>query len=229
MASGIRLTHPLPGGRATDTFGWRPAIPGVVGPQLHTGQDYAAPMGTPILAAQDGQVRAVWFDRFANGAPAGGNMIRIADARVETRYAHMDAPSPLTPGQWVRAGDTVGYVGTSGASTGSHLHFEALVNGQFVNPVPYIGASLPPKQTIIQEEEDDMSKTAGLTYKLGNRQINVLANPVSGFFHEYEANEGGYNSGIARAFQTGSFEQISVDHARKLQADCAAVRDAARR
>lgn len=229
MSAGIRLSHPLPGGRETDPFGWRPGIPGVVGPQLHTGQDYAAPMGTPILAAQDGQVRAVWFDQFPSGAGAGGNMVSIADARVETRYAHMDAPSPLTPGQWVRAGDIVGYVGTSGASTGPHLHFEALINGQFVNPVAYIGASLPPKQKATPEEEDIMAKTAGFAYKVAGRQINVLVNPVSGFYHEYEANDGGYNSGIARAFQTGSFEQISESHARKLHADCAAVRDAARR
>ena len=69
-----------------------------------------------------------------------------------------------------------------------------------------------------------MAKTSGFAYTRGGKQINVLVNPVSGFYHEYEANEGGYNSGIARAFDTGSFEQISEGHARKLEADAALVR-----
>lgn len=69
-----------------------------------------------------------------------------------------------------------------------------------------------------------MSKNAGFAYERAGKQINIIANTDSGFFHEYEANEGGYNSGIARAFQTGNFEKITLSHAQKLEHDCAAVR-----
>ena len=75
-----------------------------------------------------------------------------------------------------------------------------------------------------KQENTTMSKNAGFAYERAGKQINVIANTDSGFFHEFESNEGGYNSGIARAFQTGNFEKISASQARKLEADCAAVR-----
>ncbi len=137
----IQLTHPLPSGVATDAFGYRAAIPGVVGAQLHTGQDWKAPKGTPVLAAHAGRVNRVWVDVFADGSPAGGNMLQIGSAQCSTRYAHLNGYA-VKLGDEVRAGQVIGYVGRTGAATGDHLHFELLLpGGQFVNPVPYLTAS----------------------------------------------------------------------------------------
>lgn len=141
----IALRHPVPSARETDAFGWRAAIPGVVAAQLHTGQDYAADTGTPVYAAHAGRVNRVWWDTMMNGAPAGGNMLQIGAAQCSTRYAHLDRYA-VTVGQEVRAGDLIGYVGSTGAATGSHLHFELLLpGGQFVDPRPYFGATLYPQ------------------------------------------------------------------------------------
>lgn len=212
----MTLAHPLPGYAITTPFNGYPG---------HRGADYAAPEGTPILAAHDGRVRfSGWDDR-------GGWMVYLTapDGSSETSYQHMvNAPS-VSPGQRVSAGQVLGRVGTTGYSTGPHLHFEYWVNGlawqggTAVDPAPYID-STPTPQPTDDEEDDDMAKTAGFAYTRAGKQINVLVNPVSGFYHEYEANDGGYNSGIARAFDTGSFEQISEGHARKLEADCVKVR-----
>lgn len=135
----IALVHPLGGaGTPTDAFGWRAAIPGVVAAQLHTGDDTAAPTGTPVYAAHSGRVNRVWWDTMMDGSPAGGNMLQIGAAQCSTRYAHLDAYN-VRDGQHVTAGELIGWVGSSGAATGSHLHFELLLpGGQFVDPRPYI-------------------------------------------------------------------------------------------
>lgn len=140
----MSLAHPCPQGRQTDGYGPRGNVAGLGNLGFHTGQDWAAPAGTAILAAQDGVVTRKWWDAFANGAGAGGNMIAIrGDNGWETRYAHMLNQSPLNIGQRVEAGQQVGQVGSSGAATGAHLHFELLINGQYVNPLPYIGKPQP--------------------------------------------------------------------------------------
>lgn len=144
----IALTHPLGhAGAPTDAFGWRAAIPGVVGAQLHTGQDYAAPTGTPVYAAHSGRVNRVWWDTMMDGSPAGGNMLQIGAAQCSTRYAHLDAYN-VRDGQHVTAGDLIGWVGSTGAATGAHLHFELLLpGGQFVDPRPYMtGDTMTPAQ-----------------------------------------------------------------------------------
>lgn len=96
----------------------------------HSGTDIAAPAGTPILAAADGTVT------IANGAdPWGGSYgyyIKLDHGEgIETLYAHCSAIA-VTVGQQVRQGEVIGYVGTTGNSTGNHLHFEVWVNGQRV-------------------------------------------------------------------------------------------------
>lgn len=137
----IRLTHPCPKGRYTDTFGWRSAIPGVVPASQHTGQDIAAPSGTPIFAAHDGRVSLAWYDRFKNGQPAGGNMIELESGHGwATRYAHMQR-YVVRAGQRVKAGQIIGYVGSTGAATGPHLHFELILAGTFIDPLPYLEAA----------------------------------------------------------------------------------------
>lgn len=155
----IQLVHPCPTANPTDAFGWRAAIPGVVAAQLHTGQDYAAPRGTPVRAAHSGRVNRLWWDEMASGAPAGGNMLQIGAAAFSTRYAHLDSYA-VALGQHVEAGQIIGWVGSTGAATGDHLHFELLLpGGQFVNPVPYLTASpASRKETTLMMIRDSKGK-----------------------------------------------------------------------
>jgi len=104
--------------------------------KLHTGTDWAGPRGTPILAAGNGTVEFV-------GVRGGyGNYARIRHANgYKTAYAHMKGfAKGLKKGLKVRQGQVIGYIGTTGRSTGPHLHFEVLVNNKYVNamtiPVP---------------------------------------------------------------------------------------------
>ena len=98
----------------------------------HKGVDLAAPTGTPIYATADGVVeRADWFSSY-------GLFIKIDHgADLETRYAHMSKLA-VAAGERVRKGDVIGYVGSTGRSTGPHLHYEVRIDGQAVNPVPYM-------------------------------------------------------------------------------------------
>jgi murein DD-endopeptidase MepM/ murein hydrolase activator NlpD len=95
----------------------------------HAGIDLAAPVGTPIMATADGVVgRAGW---------AGGYGLMVAvenGGGRETRYAHMSRIA-VAPGAQVHAGEVLGYVGSTGRSTGPHLHYEMRVNGQPVDPL----------------------------------------------------------------------------------------------
>lgn len=133
-----------PGGRAsipslmpvvdtaiTSTFGMR-EHPVLGGRRMHKGVDLAAPMGAPVRAAADGVVeQADWF---------GGYGLYVAlehGGNIETRYGHMSRLN-VASGQFVHKGDVIGYVGSTGRSTGPHLHYEVRINGEAVNPIPYI-------------------------------------------------------------------------------------------
>jgi hypothetical protein len=100
---------------------------------MHEGQDYPASTDTPIYAVADGTVtNRDWIGGY-------GNAVFISHAEGwSSRYAHMNAASALSPGQVVRRGDLVGYVGNTGNSYGPHLHIELRINGTAVNPIPYI-------------------------------------------------------------------------------------------
>lgn len=103
--------------------------------KLHRGVDWAAPTGTPVMAAFDGTVAA------AGDGKGYGNLVRLSHPDgSETRYAHLDSFSELAkPGQKLRAGDVIGFVGTTGLSTGPHLHFELHENGTAVDPFAAAG------------------------------------------------------------------------------------------
>jgi murein DD-endopeptidase MepM/ murein hydrolase activator NlpD len=117
-------------GVLTSTFGPRKhPILGTV--RIHKGVDWAAPVGTPIVAAFDGEVV------FQGDGGGYGNLVRISHGNGrETRYAHMQRFA-LTDGvgKSVKAGDVVGYVGTTGLSTGPHLHFELYQNSEAIDPL----------------------------------------------------------------------------------------------
>jgi murein DD-endopeptidase MepM/ murein hydrolase activator NlpD len=124
------MRNPVKGGRYTSGFGAR-NHPLLKYMRMHTGVDWAAPAGTPILAAGDGTVERV-------GREGGyGNYVRIRHSNgFSTAYGHMLRFAPgLEPGVSVKQGQIIGYVGSTGLSTGPHCHFEVLVNNQFVNPM----------------------------------------------------------------------------------------------
>lgn len=126
-----RLVHPLPGAPVTSPFGYR--IHPIYGTsRLHTGIDFGADNGTAIRAAGDGVVvSSGWYGDYgiATIVDHGGGLA--------TLYAHQSATT-VAEGQKVTAGQTIGRVGSTGASTGNHLHFETRVNGDPVNPSGYL-------------------------------------------------------------------------------------------
>lgn len=112
---------------------------------LHAGMDYAAPRGTPIHAAADGKVDFI-------GRKGGyGNQVSLRhDKSTQTSYSHMRKfKKGLKRGSRVKAGDIIGYVGTTGRSTGPHLHFEVRKNGKAVNPLT---AELPRPSKLVGVE-----------------------------------------------------------------------------
>lgn len=140
----ITLAHPLPGGTLTAHYGPRPAFTqnGVFIPaMLHNGTDFAAPAGTPILAAHDGQVTFNGWD-----SAGGGWTVQVTGSFGRTMYCHMNQRSTVVrSGDHVAAGQVIGHVGSSGTATGPHLHFMLNFGHGWVNPHPYIGVA-PPTQ-----------------------------------------------------------------------------------
>ena len=116
--------------RLTSGFGYR-RHPILKERRMHTGTDWSAPRGTPILAAGRGIVEE------AKRKGAYGNYVRIKHANgYQTTYAHMQRFHPgIRPGVKVRQGQVIGYVGTTGLSSGPHLHYEVLVNNRFVDAI----------------------------------------------------------------------------------------------
>jgi len=122
------MKTPINGARLSSPFGKR-KHPILGYTKLHTGTDFAAPSGTPIMASGSGTVtRAKWCG-------GGGNCIKIKhNSTYETIYAHMKYfAKGMKIGRKVRQGEVIGYVGSTGMSTGPHLHYEVLVNGKKVN------------------------------------------------------------------------------------------------
>jgi murein DD-endopeptidase MepM/ murein hydrolase activator NlpD len=99
--------------------------------KMHTGIDWAAPMGTPIYASGNGSIeKAGWESGY-------GKYIRIKHMNgYETAYGHMTAfARGMEPGSRVRQGQVIGYIGSTGLSTGPHLHYEIIINGRQVDPM----------------------------------------------------------------------------------------------
>ncbi len=124
------VRKPVATGIETSPFGWR-THPLLHISEMHTGVDWGAPFGTPIFAAGNGEIEEI-------GLKGGyGKYVRIRHANgYETAYGHMTAfARGLQVGSRVRQGQIIGFVGSSGLSTGSHVHFEIIVNGRFVDPM----------------------------------------------------------------------------------------------
>jgi murein DD-endopeptidase MepM/ murein hydrolase activator NlpD len=122
---------PVQGFHLSSAFGMR-EHPVIGGEHMHKGLDLAVAAGTPVLAPADGVVeKASWFSSY-------GNFIEIAHGgNMETRYGHLSGYN-VVAGQQVHKGDVIGYVGSTGRSTGPHLHYEVRIGGEAVDPAPYM-------------------------------------------------------------------------------------------
>ena len=122
------MKTPINGARLSSSYGMR-KHPILGYNKKHLGTDFAAPMGTPIMASGNGTVV------LAKWCGGGGNCIKIKhNSTYQTVYAHMQSfTRGIKKGKKVRQGDIIGYVGSTGMSTGPHLHYEVIVNGKKVN------------------------------------------------------------------------------------------------
>ena len=135
------LKTPLKFSRISSGFDLRRMHPVLHTTRAHLGIDYAAPTGTPVWAAASGVV--------THRAPSGGagNLVMIRhDGGIETAYMHLSKFANIKVGQRIEAKTVIGYVGTTGLSTGPHLHFGVKKNGAFVDPsklAPIRGKAVP--------------------------------------------------------------------------------------
>ena len=141
------MKTPINGARLSPSFGMR-KHPILGYNKMHRGTDFAAPSGTPIMASGSGTVtRARWCG-------GGGNCVKIKhNSSYETVYAHMKAfAKGIKEGRKVKQGQIIGYVGSTGLSTGPHLHYEVIVNGKKVNSQRL---KLPSGKTLRGEEREE--------------------------------------------------------------------------
>lgn len=128
---GIPQVVPAAGTDLSSGFGYR-TDPFAGSPAFHAGLDFKGPTGAPIYSAARGRID------FAGQRPGYGNVVEVDHGNgLRTRYAHMSAFRART-GESVNAGQIIGAVGSTGRSTGPHLHFEVRLNGQPVNPRPFL-------------------------------------------------------------------------------------------
>jgi murein DD-endopeptidase MepM/ murein hydrolase activator NlpD len=142
--------------------------------KMHTGIDWATPYGTPIFAAGNGVIeKAEWEGGY-------GKYVRIKHNNgYETAYGHMSAfAKGMEPGKRVRQGQIIGFVGSTGRSTGAHVHYEILVNGRFVDPMRVKlprGRSL--EGPILASFEKERDRVDGL---MNNRNANARVSDAAG-------------------------------------------------
>jgi murein DD-endopeptidase MepM/ murein hydrolase activator NlpD len=133
------IRSPIQFARLSSNFGAR-RHPVLGRMRMHKGVDYAARTGTPIMAAGDARVQ------FAGVQRGYGNTVILDHGRGHTTlYAHMSRFGKFRAGQRVSQGEIIGYVGSTGLSTGPHLHYEFRVNGQHRNP---LSVTMPPPEPL---------------------------------------------------------------------------------
>ena len=168
---GTALTEPSGGARVSSPFGIRRYYGRSGGGGFHNGIDFEGKTGMPIYAAADGTINHQgWYFNY-------GRTVKIGHAdNFESLYAHMSRfADGMGPGSRVRKGDLIGYVGSTGRSTGPHLHFSVIVNGQFVDPQPYISGkgfnSVLANESLVayRQWQQEIRKAAGAKDDSNNR------------------------------------------------------------
>ena len=158
------LRTPVDGARISSPFGMR--VNPILGySMMHRGVDFAAPIGTPIYAAGDGRI-------VEEGRKGGyGNYIRIRhNGDYSTAYGHMSRfAKGMSPGRRVQQGDVIGYIGTTGRSTGPHLHYEVLRDDSQINPM---SVKQPPNTQLagadLQRFQSEVARIDQLRIKLAH-------------------------------------------------------------
>ena len=147
------LKAPLQYSRVSSGFSYARKHPVTRKVQPHTGVDYAAPAGTPVMTIGDGVVTSVKYEG------AGGNTVRIRHNSVySTAYLHLSRYAKgLKAGQRVRQGEVIGYVGSTGRSTGPHLDFRVWKNGSPINPLKM---DSPPAEPLKEENMKSFKEAA---------------------------------------------------------------------
>lgn len=176
------MKTPIDGARMSSGFGMR-RHPVLGYGKMHKGVDFAAPTGTPIYASGDGVIQK------AGRYSSYGNYIRIRHrSGLETAYAHMSRiASKIRPGTRVKQGQIIGYVGTTGRSTGPHLHYEVLVAGRQVNPrgvnLPIgqtlAGRDLKKFKTMVKDVDSQYAAVAKGTVKVAQRQVENTKDDIN--------------------------------------------------
>ena len=148
------LKAPLQYSRISSGFSYARRHPVTRKVQPHTGVDYAAPKGTPVMTIGDGVVTSVKYEG------AGGNTVRIRHNSVySTAYLHLSKYAKgLKAGQRVRQGEVIGYVGSTGRSTGPHLDFRVWKNGTPINPLKM---ESPPAEPLREDNRAAFEEAAG--------------------------------------------------------------------
>ncbi|WP_439601888.1 M23 family metallopeptidase [Devosia sp.] len=150
------------GGRLASRYGYR-IHPIFKTRRLHSGVDLASPLGTPVYAGGDGIIkRAQWLSGY-------GRYVELDHVNgYQTAYAHMSRIADgLKPGMRVRQGQIVGYVGSTGNSTGNHLHYEIRVNGRTVDP---LSVKLPRDKELPAQSAGDFTQAVGQVRQLMQRR-----------------------------------------------------------
>jgi murein DD-endopeptidase MepM/ murein hydrolase activator NlpD len=157
------LKAPLNYSRISSGFSYARKHPVTRRVQPHTGVDYAAPKGTPVMSIGDGVVTSMKYEG------AGGNTVRIRHNSVySTAYLHLSKFGPgLKTGQRVRQGQVIGYVGSTGRSTGPHLDFRVWKNGTPINPLKM---ESPPAEPIKESNRQDFKAT----HKMYQTQVDSI-------------------------------------------------------
>jgi hypothetical protein len=156
-----RFVDPLPGAEETlgfgpTTFALEPSatINGVTYAHFHSGIDLSAPLGSTVRAAADGRVT------FAGRNASGAVVVRILHGDgSETEYGHLQEWPPVSVGTVVHAGDPIGLVGMTGNTTGPHLHFSLVREGQAIDPAPWLQAGRLPGAVTAPPNADPAAAT----------------------------------------------------------------------
>ncbi|MDY0117324.1 MAG: peptidoglycan DD-metalloendopeptidase family protein [Sulfurimonadaceae bacterium] len=180
---GFLLAKPVTHSRISSTFTKRRFHPILKKWKAHLGVDYAAPPGTPIMAAGSGRVA------YVGKMGAYGNLIKIThDDGYETRYAHMKSfRKGVQRGKTVKKGQVIGYVGTTGRSTGPHLHFELRKHGQAMNPLRVVQVAtkkLKGKEyNAFVKVKENYDQSIALHLENKTRHTKVMAKTKVCYFH----------------------------------------------
>lgn len=163
---------PIEGGRMSSGFGMRNhPIFGIL--KAHQGVDFAAPHGTPIFATADGSVK------FAGQQGGYGNVIELRHQNgITTLYGHMSAfAEGMQAGKTIKRGEVIGYVGSTGSSTGNHVHYEYHINGEPQDPAT---VELPEVGIMSEQEADEFKQYAStmLEQLTDLRKLATLPKPA---------------------------------------------------